>query len=112
MFLPPVNDKQCIQRYIIRFVLIIPFNPQTVTMATGGDLPPWDRNNSREQEVPIISDEGPPKHIYDVIRDKAPELIEKFDLSRLWPHLIRLQVIDNTKREEIEVSTEYLSIYS
>ena len=94
---------------IISFVLIMLFNPQTVTMATGGDLPPWDRNNPREQEVPIISDKGPPKHIYDVIIDKAPELIEKLDPSCLWPHLIRLQVIDNTKREEIEVSTDYLS---
>ena len=49
------------------------------------------------------------KHKYDVIIDKAPELIEKLDPSCLWPHLIRLQVIDNTKREEIEVSTDYLS---
>ena len=94
---------------IISFVLIMLFIPQTVTMATGGDLPPWDRNNPREQDVPIMSDKGPPKHIYDVIIDKAPELIEKLDPSALWPHLIRLQVIDNTKREEIEVSTDYLS---
>ena len=84
----------------------MPFNPQTVAMATGGDLPPWDRNNPREQDVPIMSDKGPPKHIYDVIIDKAPELIEKLDPSHLWLHLIKLQVIDNTKREEIEVSTE------
>ena len=88
--------------------LIMLFIPQSVAMATVGDLPPWDRNNPREQDVPIMSDKGPPKHIYDVIRDKAPELIEKLDPSHLWPHLIRLQVIDNTKREEIEVSTDYL----
>ena len=89
-------------------VLIMLFIPQTVAMATGGDLPPWDRNNPREQDVPIISDKGPPKHIYDVIRDKAPELVQTLDPSHLWLHLIRLQFIDNTTREEIEVSTDYL----
>ena len=85
----------------------IPVDPQTVTMATGGDLPPWDRNNPREQDVPIISDKGPPKHIYDVIIDKAPKLVQTLDPSHLWLHLIRLQAIDNKKQDEIQVSADY-----
>ena len=73
-------------------------------MATGGDLPPWDRNNPREQDVPIISKEGYAKDIYDVIRDNAPEVIELLDPSSLWPHLNKLRVLDDEKKDDIKVS--------
>ena len=73
-------------------------------MATGGDLPPWDKNNPREQDVPSISKEGYAKDIYDVIIHTAPEVIELMDPSSLWPHLIKLGVLGHEKKDDIKVS--------